>query len=224
MPVSEYTLSAILLSLKNFWRFAALAKEGKGWGDHTRHMPGAYRSTVALIGCGMIARKVISLLKAFDLRCIVFDPYLTSEDAARLGVELCSLDDAFSRGDVVSLHAPHKPETHGMVKGEHFSRMKEGATFINTARGGIVRQEEMIEVLRRRSDLTAVLDVCDPEPCPPDSPLLALSNVIATSHISGSHGPECRRLGRYMVDEFLRYRAGEPLHWQITRERAAMVA
>jgi phosphoglycerate dehydrogenase-like enzyme len=82
----------------------------------------------------------------------------------------------------------------------------------------------MLEVLRERSDLTAVLDVCDPEPAPADWPLLALPNVIVTSHIAGSHGPECRRLGRYMVEEFRRYLRGEPLRWQITHELTAKLA
>ena len=75
VPVAEYTLATILLSLKNVWRLGAQIKAGKGWGDHTRHVAGAFRTTVALIGCGMIARKVIELLKAFDLRCIVHDPF-----------------------------------------------------------------------------------------------------------------------------------------------------
>ena len=111
-----------------------------------------------------------------------------------------------------------------MIVGRHFSSMKRNATFINTARGCIVREAEMVEVLRCRQDLTAVLDVCDPEPCALDSSLLTLPNVVLTPHISGSHGPECQRLGRYMVDEFRRYLAGEPLRWQITRELAKNLA
>src|SRR5581483_4267599 len=94
-PVAEYTLATVLLSLKNFWRFEAGVKRGEGWGDHTRRVIGAYHSTVALIGCGMIARRVIELLKPFDLRCIVYDPFLTKAEAALLGVEVCTLEEAF---------------------------------------------------------------------------------------------------------------------------------
>jgi phosphoglycerate dehydrogenase-like enzyme len=93
-----------------------------------------------------------------------------------------------------------------------------------TARPPIVCQEEMIEVLRRRPDLTAVLDVCEPEPLPESSPLLSLENVVVSSHIAGSHEQECQRLGSYMVEEFRRYLNGEPLRWQITREIAARLA
>lgn len=223
-PVAEYTLAVILLSLKSFWRFTAQTKNGHGWGDHLRRVPGCFGTTVALIGCGMVARTVIALLKPFDLRCIVYDPFLTKNEAADLGVELCSLEEAFRGGDVVSLHAPDKLSTRGMITGELFSMMKEDATFINTARGRIVRQEEMIEVLKRRSDLTAVLDVCHPEPPALDSPLLGPGNIILSPHVAGSLGPECRRLGSYMVEEFRRYLAGKPLQWQITRELAGRLA
>jgi len=225
-PVAEYTLAMTLLSLKNFWRLSAGAKTGEGWGNHTRYVPGCFETNVALIGCGTIARRLITLLKPFDLCCIVYDPFLTKSEAAGLGVELCTLEEAFREGDVVSLHAPDKPETRGMITGEHLSAMKEGATFINTARPRIVREQEMIRVLRQRPDLTAIIDVLNSDPNPPelDSPLLGLPNVVHTPHIAGSLGPECRRLGRYMVEEFRRYLAGDPLKWQITRELAAKLA
>jgi phosphoglycerate dehydrogenase-like enzyme len=189
-------------------------------------VPGCFETTVALIGCGTIARRLITLLKPFDLRCIVYDPFLTRSEAAALGVELCTLEQAFREGDVVSLHAPDKPQTKGMINGEHFSAMKEGATFINTARARIVRQDEMVHVFRKRPDLTLIIDVLDSDPNPPDldSPLLGLPNLVHTPHIAGSLGPECRRLGRYMVEEFRRYLAGQPLKWQITRELAARLA
>jgi phosphoglycerate dehydrogenase-like enzyme len=223
-PVAEYTLGAILLSLKNFWRFQTKAKMRLGWGTPARHLTGGFRSTVALIGCGMVARRLIELLRPLDIRCIVYDPFLSQEAANELGVELCALDEAFAKGDVISLHAPDKPETCGMITGGHFLMMKRNATFINTARGRTVRGAEMIDALERRPDIMAILDVCDPEPPAEGSPLFTMNNVILTPHIAGSVGPECQRLGRYMVDEFRRYLKGEPLRWKITRELAAEVA
>jgi len=111
-----------------------------------------------------------------------------------------------------------------MIRGSHFAAMKPGATFINTARGAVVREDEMIEVLRDRPDLYAILDVTDPEPPVPDSPLFTLPNVVLTPHIAGSLGPECRRMGRYMVEELQRYVAGRPLKWEISHERARILA
>lgn len=224
VPVAEYTLGVILLSLRNFWSYSAHAKTGGAWGDQTRPMPGAFQTTVALIGCGAIARRLISLLKPFDLHCIVYDPFLDDFDAAQLGVSRCTLEEAFARGDIVSLHAANKPETCGMITGAHFALMKPGATFINTARGPIVCENEMTEVLGLRPDLTAVIDVCNHEPPLPGSPLLSLHNVVLSPHIAGSHSAEVRRLGRYMVDELGRYVRREPLRWQITRDLAARLA
>jgi phosphoglycerate dehydrogenase-like enzyme len=223
-PVADYTLAAILLGLRSFWRFAAGTRQGLGWGDHTRAIAGGYQSTVGLVSCGVIARKVLSRLASHDVKCIVYDPFVSEEDAAALGVELCSLEEVFSRADVVSLHTPELPGTRGMITGKLLGSMKPNATFINTARGAVVREAEMIETLWRRPDLQAVLDVCDPEPPAPDSPLLHLPNVVLTPHIAGSMGMECRRLGRCMVEEVRRYLAGEPLHWQVTEAEAARLA
>jgi phosphoglycerate dehydrogenase-like enzyme len=219
VPVAE-----ILLSLKNFWQLAAGTRSGLGWGDHTRRVPGGYRSTVGLISCGMIARKTLEMLRMFDLHRLVYCPFLTHDEAEELGVERCSIQDIFQRADVVSLHTPDLPETRGLITGRHLASMKSGATFINTARGAVVRQSEMIDTLRNRPDLTAILDVCDPEPPAPDSPLLSLPNIVLTPHIAGSLGPECRRLGSYMVDELHRYLAGKPLRWQIDEKLAAKLA
>ena len=224
VPVAEYTFATILLALKAFWQYAARTRTGQGWGDHTREIGGTYGSTVGLISCGTIARKVIARLADCDVHCIVYDPFLSDREAAALAVEPCSLRELFRRADVVSLHTPELPETKGLITGELLDSLKRGATFINTARGALVREVEMIEVLRRRPDLQAVLDVCDPEPPAPDSPLLTLPNVVLTPHIAGSMGPECRRLGRCMVDEMHRYVTGEPLRWQIGETRSSLLA
>jgi phosphoglycerate dehydrogenase-like enzyme len=105
-----------------------------------------------------------------------------------------------------------------MITGEHIASMKPGATFINTARGVLVREQEMIEVLRRRPDLQAVLDVTVDEPPLPESPLYQLENVVLTPHVAGSAGRECQRMGRFMVDELRRYLTGEPLKYALTKE------
>jgi phosphoglycerate dehydrogenase-like enzyme len=102
--------------------------------------------------------------------------------------------------------------------------MPTGSTFINTARGGLVRHDELIAVLEQRNDLHAVLDVTEPEPPPPGSALYTLPNVTLTPHIAGSLGAERRRLGQVMVEELRRFVAGEPLRHAITREQARFMA
>ncbi len=223
VPVAEYTLSQILFSLKHGWRYVLTIKRA-GQYPQKWPVPGAYGSTVALISLGMIGRRVAELLKPFDLRVLAYDPFVEPADAAALGVTLCSLEEAFRQGDVVSLHTPWLKETEGMITGAHFRLMKEGATFINTARGAVVDEPEMIEALQARPDLFAILDVTWPEPPLEGSPLYALPNVVLTPHIAGAMNGECRRMGREMVDELRRYLNGEPLHRSITQKQAARLA
>ena len=223
VPVAEYTLATILLSLKNYWHHAV---EIKRLGRLTERMPcaGAYGSKVGLISLGMIGRMVRERLRAFDVEVLAYDPYATPDEADRLGVELVSLDDIFRRCDVVSLHTPWLKETEGMIQGRHFELMKNRATFINTARGAVVRETEMCAVLQRRADLTALLDVVWPEPPVPGSLVFSLPNIILTPHIAGSRDRECRRMGLLMIEEFDRWNRGEKLQWAISEEKALTLA
>ena len=203
VPVAEYTLGAILLSLKHVWH---LAGEARGLRRYPKvgNLPGCYGSTVGLVSLGMIARVLLRLLKPFDLKIIAYDPFLTEAQAAELEIESVGLEELFERSDVVSIHTPWLAETEGLITGAHVSAMKPGATLINTSRGAVVREAEMIEVASRRPDLQLILDVSHPEPPLPRSPLYTLPNVVLTPHIAGSIGEECRRMGRYMVEELER--------------------
>lgn len=224
IPVAEYTVATVLLSLRDFWNRAALAKVGKGWGDHTRDIQGSFRATVGLLSFGAIGRAVARHLQAFDVRVLVHCPYLREAEAAAAGVRAVGLSELFESSDVVSIHTPVLPETIGMVNGRLVASMKPGAALINTARGVIVNQPELVAALRRRPDLHAVLDVTDPEPPQAGDSLLALPNVTVTSHIAGSHGRDCQRMGHYMVEELKNYLAGRPLRWRVTREELERMA
>ena len=151
-----------------------MRQQPERWGHYPEKspVPGGYGSTVGIISLGMIGRMVVERLRSFDLQVLAYDPFVTEEQGAALGVTMCSLDDLFRTSDVVSLHTPWLPETVGMVTGAHLASMKKGATFINTARGAIVREPEMINVLQQRADLYAILDVTYPEPPVPGSPLV----------------------------------------------------
>ena len=223
VPVSEYALAAILFSLKRVWHFAFSARQDKAM-PRQGQVPGAYGSTVGLVSLGMVGRLVRERLRPFDLRVVAYDPYVTLEEARTLDVDLLLLKDLFEASDVVSLHTPWLPETEGMILVSHLASMKHNATLINTSRGAVVREPELVEVLRERPDLWAVLDVTHPEPPAPGSPLYALPNVVLTPHIAGSLGRECRRMGRLVVDELRRYVTGEPLQHEITRDDAALMA
>jgi phosphoglycerate dehydrogenase-like enzyme len=224
VPVAEYTVAVAILALKQFWRRAELARRGEGWGDHTRPITGAFRATIGLVSFGMIARKVAEQLVSHGARILVYCPYLSESEAAFLGVRRACIEEVFRESDVVSVHTPLLPETIGLVKGGMVSLMKRDATLINTARGSVFDQPSVIAALRSRPDLTAVLDVTDPEPPQADDPLFTLPNVIVTPHIAGSHGRECQRMASYMVEELRRYLAGQPLRWRVTREMIQTMA
>lgn len=223
IPVAEYASSALLLGLKGVWRHAAAVRALRTFPGE-RPLAGAYHSRVGLISYGTIARLVRERLLASEVEVLVHDPLLSPADALEARVRLVGLDELFAACDAVSIHTPHHPETTSLIRGRHLARMKEGAFFLNTARGEIVAEEEMVAVLQRRPDLHAMLDVTAPEPPRADSLLYSLPNVMLTPHLAGSVGPECARLGHAMVDEFERYVAGRPLRWEIDRQRAATLA
>jgi len=222
IPVVMYTLAQILFCLKRGWQYASQYRQER----HPLRLPapGAYGATIGIISLGAIGRMVVDALRPFEFKVIAYDPYVKPEDGKALGVEMVSLDEVFRRSDVVSLHTPWLKETEGLITGQHLANMKPNSTFINTARGAVVRETEMIETLARRPDLFAVLDVTYPEPPDPDSPLFSLANVLLTPHIAGPIGAECGRNGQFMLEELERYLAGQPMKYAITRERAAIMA
>jgi phosphoglycerate dehydrogenase-like enzyme len=219
IPVAEYSLAHILLGLKRTWQQAAETKRCRAFLQPQLPVAGAFNSTVGLISLSTIGRLTRRRLEPVDVRVLAYDPTVDEREANSLKVELASLKELFARSDVVSLHAPLRPETVGLVTGSHLASMKHGATFINTARGSIVRESEMIEVLRSRPDLTAVLDVTDPEPPLPSCELFDLPNAIVTPHIAGSLDGECERMGYRMVEELRLYLAGKTLLGRIDQEQ-----
>ena len=223
IPVAEYTISQVLFCLKHGWQFAFETKHLRTY-PPTHPVPGAFGSTVGLVSLGAIARHVREMLRPFDLKVIAYDPFLSKKDADRMGITLCSLEELFATADVVSVHTPWLPETERMIRAEHFALMKQGASFINTARGAVIDEAGMTEVFARRPDLFAVLDVTWPEPPSPGNTLFDLPNVVITPHISGSMSRECRRGGRFVVEELGRYLQGEKLLGQITQERLRRMA
>jgi phosphoglycerate dehydrogenase-like enzyme len=223
IPVAEYAASMLQLGLKRVWHFARVTRELRSF-PASRPLPGTYGSTIGLVSYGIIARLTRERLRSLDCTVIVYDPFLSEADAAREGVRKVELDELFATADAVSIHTPKLPETAGLIRGHHVAAMKPDSFFLNTARGEVLNEPEVVEVLRRRLDLQAVLDVTAPEPPRPDSPLYTLPNVFLTPHLAGSVGAECQRMGLAMIAEFERYRAGVPLRWEIDAERAALIA
>ncbi len=224
IPVAEYTLAHVLLALKQTFQFAEYYRKNKNWGLSGKDVCGAFGGKVGIISLGMIGRKMVEHLQYLNIKVLAYDPFIAKDEAERLGIQLATMEEIFSSCNVVSLHAPLLDETRGMIRGSHLEMMQPHTTFINTARGGLVNEPEMVEVLKRRKDLQAVLDVTDPEPIPEDSDIWNLPNVFVTPHIAGSMGEECFRMGRIMIEELRRYLAGRPLRWPLARQQVKRMA
>jgi len=203
ITTAEHAIALLFAAARHIAAADVSTQAGK-W-EKTRFMGiELYAKTLGLIGCGNIGALVAERALALKMKVIAYDPFVPIADARALDVRITSLDEVFSLSDVVSCHTPLLAETKHLLRQRHFERMKTGASFINTARGSIVCEAEMIHVLARRPDLFAVLDVTDPEPAATNSPLFGLPNVVVTPHIAGSLGAECQRLGRMMLEELHR--------------------
>jgi phosphoglycerate dehydrogenase-like enzyme len=219
LPVAEYAVAMILLAGKRVPDIAREFRSARAQRDWNELYPdaGNYGATVGLLGASLIGRRVADLLRPFDLDVLLHDPYVAGDEVRALGAEPVGLDELFARSRVVSLHAPLLPETTGMVDARLLGLMGEGATLINTARGGLVDHAALErELLSGR--LRAVLDVTTPEPLPADSPLWECDGVLLTPHIAGSKGNELRRLADAAADEVQRWAAGRPFAHPVRRE------
>jgi phosphoglycerate dehydrogenase-like enzyme len=225
IPVAEFTLAQIIFSLKHGWRKQREYRANPAVrGFHHEEIPGCYLRKVGVISLGLIGRRVCELLRSFDFEVMVFDPFAKSEDAEALGAKLVSLEHLFAECDVVSLHAPWLPETENMIHYDLLKTMKKGASFLNTARGALVNEGDLVRAMKERPDLSAMLDVTYPEPVGKDSPLLECPNIIITPHIAGALGQECQRMGQAMADELKHYLNGEPLKWEVTQQQLVRMA
>ena len=208
-PVAEYTLAHILLGMKNFLTLTNdIRTRGKAGWNRENAGPGCYGRTVTLIGAGAIATRVEELLKNFDLNVIT--------GPSRPERRTISLEEAFAVSQVVSNHLPDRDDNAGVLDKHLFESMPPNAVFINTGRGRQVHEKDLIEVLQKRPDLTAILDVTYPEPPEEDSPLYKLPNVWLSPHLAGSQNDEFRRMADYAMEDFRNYAAGNPLRYQVT--------
>jgi D-3-phosphoglycerate dehydrogenase len=142
--------------------------------------------TLGLIGAGRIGGEVAVRCQAFGMDVVVYDPYLTEERAAELGVVLMDMDEVLARADFVSIHVPLNDETRGICGAEALSRMKSGAYVVNASRGGVVDEAALAKALHDGEIAGAALDVYETEPLPDGSPLRDAPNLVLTPHLGAS--------------------------------------
>lgn len=216
-PTAEWALALALIGRRNagaqFRRMIAHeetylpAAERSGPGYEAAELGG---KRIGMIGFGHIARRLVELLRPFEVEVRVFDPFVAPELAEPYGVDFAPLATVLE-ADVVFVLVPQTSSTVGMLGAAELERLRPGSVFVNVSRGKVVDAAALLTRLRR-GDIVAGLDVFDPEPLPLDSPLVDLPNVFCTPHIAGVTEESRRRFFALMVDECLRFFDGlEPL-------------
>ncbi len=192
--VSDHALAMILPLCRRAIQMSRIITEG-GWGiGDLWPIPGIAGLTLGLVSFGKIARRVAQKAKVFGFKIIAFDPYASDSAFAEEGVERVDLDTLIETADIISLHCPLVPETKHLIDTAAIEKMKPGVVLINTARGPVVNEFDLIEALKSGKISGAGLDVFEVEPLPADSPLRGMPNVIATAHAASASATSVNRL------------------------------
>ncbi len=224
-PVSEWALAMMLIGLRNAGAHFRKLISGEEWGTEEQRETALEFAmneeltgkTVGLIGSGYIARRLIDFLRPFRTKVLVHDPYISRDIAYAYNFTLTSLDNVMSEPDVVVCLVPITPGTRGMLGEREFGLMRPGTVFVNVSRGAVVQTDALLERLNS-GEIVACLDVFDPEPIPPDSPIRNLPNVFLTPHIAGTTRRSRTRFFEEMVSELRRHFEGHETLFDLTAQ------
>ena len=215
IPVAEFVLAQIILANKGFFKsmrrgfFYPLRKSNyQATQKYIFTIGGNYDKVVGIIGVGNVGRHLIKLLKGFNLKIQVYDPFMSDEEAKYLEVSKVTLETLFTTSHVITNHLPDLPETKNIINSGLLKLMMFNAVIINTGRGNQINEQDLISFLKQRKDVTALLDLTKKIPLPFLSPLHRLRNVYLTPHIAGSSYSETDRLNEYIHTSFTDYIKG----------------
>jgi len=223
--VAETTIGLMIMTSHRLYDHVFNVKERGMWRDPSlpREFKTINGSVIGIVGASTVGREVIRLLKPFDCKILVYDPYLADEEAEKMGVEKVSLEDLFRQSDFISVHAPLTEETIHMIGRKHFRLMRDGAVLINTSRGKVLDQDALLEECKTGRILVA-LDVTDPEPLPRNSPLRRLKNVLLTPHIAGHGYYGAKKIGEMTLQALEDFFAGREVKNRVDFSRYDILA
>ncbi len=209
VSTAEHAATLMLMVAKNVKRGEARLREGGG-DYYARHeaieLDG---KTLGLVGLGRIARRVARIGEGLGMRVAAFDPFLPETDFPPSVARAASLAELLGLADVISLHVPLSDATRGMIGAAQFAQMKRGAVFVNTARGGLVDGDALLDALDAGRLFGAGLDVTEPEPLPADHPLLHRDDVVVTPHVASATADARVRIFRAAFDQVVQALAGQ---------------
>lgn len=204
---AELTMAHILGAARNYGEGNRSLKAGE-WKRSALTGAELFEKTLGIVGLGRIGGLVAERARAFGMKLIGYDPYITQARAGQMGVEVVSLDELLERSDFITVHMPKTEETTGMIGAEAFTKTKPGVRVVNVARGGIIDEEALADAIRTGKVAAAGIDVWTEEP-PVDNPLLELPEVNATPHLGASTAEAQEKAGIAVARSVRRAMAGE---------------
>ena len=181
--VAEGALTYILMAQRRMLENIDMTIN-KGWPDTYLYTKGLKKKVIGLVGFGMIAKNLARILNVFDVQIKIYSGYLSEEEAKQYNAEVCSLEEIFETCDIISVHSGLNEKNYHLIDKKYFSKMKDDALIVNTARGAVLNEDDLIEELKT-GRVRAILDVYEKEPLPMDSGLRNLNNVILVPHKGG---------------------------------------
>jgi D-3-phosphoglycerate dehydrogenase len=207
ISAAEHTVALILAQARNVPRADGALREGR-WERSRFQGAELYGKTLGVIGLGRVGTLVAQRMLSFGMRLLAYDPYVSRERAAQLGVELGSLSEVLTAADVVTIHLPKTPDTTGLIGERQLAAMKPGARLVNTARGGIVDEQALAKAVESGHLAGAALDVFAEEPTT-SSPLFELENVVVTPHLGASTSEAQDKAGVTIAEQLLLALSGQ---------------
>jgi len=186
---ADFAFALLLAAARRVVEATNFARAGrwKTWGPKLLLGQDVTGATLGVIGFGRIGRGVAKRASGFDMRVLYHDPFCKDDPYARdIGAQCVDLETLYAAADFISIHTPLTDETHHLIDADALRQIKPTAILVNTARGPVVDPGALYDALTQGQIAAAALDVTEPEPIPPDSPLLELDNLIITPHIASA--------------------------------------
>lgn len=216
--VAEATLAYTFCGLRRIEDMANVLRAGQ-WKTEDRGDKGLFYKKVGIVGFGAIARHFLELIRWFKCDVMIYSSHLSNEEAAKYGGRIATLEEIFSQCDVVSIHSSMNPKTAGMVTRELLAMLRPDSLLVNTARGGVIDEPAMFEMLME-GRFRAVLDVYAEEPPRLDNPIRQCKNALLLPHVGGPTIDMREVCVLELAEDFLRYQKGEPMVLEIPKEQA----
>lgn len=221
--VAETSLGFAISASKNFYQLNRDIHSG-GYNENLNKVKELYELKVGVVSAGFVGRHFISLIKNFGVDILLYDPFVSEDQASALGCQKVEFEELLRNSDILSIHAPSLPETYHMFDEKALSLMKTDAVLINTSRGALIDETALYNHMKKGNLKYACLDVYDPEPLLPENPLRTLDNVIMTPHIAGLATNGKQRIGAHVAEQVEKFIKGEPLECVVTKEMLPTIA